>query len=81
MVAAPQPTLPCTAAALRGRLLHWYDSARRALPWRALPGETADPWAVLLSEVMLQQTTVATVRGRYADFLARFVTIMARAPG
>lgn len=72
MVAAPQPTLPCTAAALRGRLLHWYDSARRALPWRALPGETADPWAVLLSEVMLQQTTVATVRGRYADFLARF---------
>lgn len=72
MSAAPQPTLPCTAAALRGRLLHWYDRAKRSLPWRALPGEAADPWAVLLSEVMLQQTTVATVRGRYADFLARF---------
>ncbi len=72
MAAAAQPTLPCTAAALRAQLLHWYDRAKRSLPWRALPGETADPWAVLLSEVMLQQTTVATVRGRYAGFLARF---------
>ena len=72
MAMPPPPTLPCEPAQLRRRLLQWYDGARRRLPWRALPGEAADPWAVLLSEVMLQQTTVATVRGRYAGFLARF---------
>ena len=78
----PSPTLPAPPVQLRRRLLHWYDGARRRLPWRALPGETADPWAVLVSEVMLQQTTVATVRGRYAGFLARFpdAGTMARAP-
>jgi A/G-specific adenine glycosylase len=68
----PSPTLPCEPAQLRRRLLQWYDGAKRRLPWRALPGEASDPWAVLLSEVMLQQTTVATVRGRYDGFLARF---------
>jgi A/G-specific adenine glycosylase len=40
------------------RLLAWYDGARRRLPWRAEPGETADPYRVWLSEIMLQQTTV-----------------------
>lgn len=52
------------------------------MPWRALPGERADPWAVLVSEVMLQQTTVATVTPRYPAFLARFPTpaAMAAAP-
>ena len=53
-------------------LLDWYDRARRRLPWRAMPGEAVDPWTVLVSEIMLQQTTVATVRGRFAGFLARF---------
>jgi A/G-specific adenine glycosylase len=43
------------------RLLAWYDSNRRTLPWRAGPGETADPYRVWLSEIMLQQTTVKTV--------------------
>jgi A/G-specific adenine glycosylase len=52
---------------LSHRLLAWYDRHRRTLPWRALPGEAADPYRVWLSEIMLQQTTVATV-GRY--FLA-----------
>lgn len=82
MAPAPPPTLPAPAAQLRRKLLQWYDGARRRLPWRALPGETADPWAVLVSEVMLQQTTVATVRGRYAAFLARFpdAGTMAEAP-
>ena len=42
-------------------LLAWYDRHRRTLPWRALPGELADPYKVWLSEIMLQQTTVATV--------------------
>jgi A/G-specific adenine glycosylase len=82
MAAGPSPTLPCPAEQLRRRLLRWYDTARRRLPWRALPGEAAEPWAVLLSEVMLQQTTVATVRGRYGDVLARFpdARAMAAAP-
>jgi A/G-specific adenine glycosylase len=55
-------------------LLAWYDRTRRRLPWRALPGERADPWAVLVSEIMLQQTTVATVKGRFNGFLHRFPT-------
>ena len=40
-------------------ILAWYDRNRRAMPWRALPGVTADPYHVWLSEIMLQQTTVA----------------------
>ncbi len=51
-------------------LLAWYDISRRDLPWRALPGETPDPYSVWLSEIMLQQTTVAAVRSYYAKFLA-----------
>ncbi len=41
---------------LTHRLLRWYDAHRRVLPWRALPGETPDPYRVWLSEIMLQQT-------------------------
>ncbi|MBV9735090.1 MAG: A/G-specific adenine glycosylase [Acidisphaera sp.] len=53
-------------------LLAWYDRHRRALPWRALPGEAPDPYRVWLSEIMLQQTTAAAVRPYYERFLARF---------
>src|ERR1700733_9480504 len=53
-------------------LLAWYDRHRRVLPWRALPGEPADPYRVWLSEVMLQQTTVATVGPYFARFLERW---------
>ena len=53
-------------------LLAWYDRHRRALPWRALPGEAADPYRVWLSEVMLQQTTVAAVRPRFEAWTARW---------
>ncbi|WP_019013470.1 A/G-specific adenine glycosylase [Elioraea tepidiphila] len=60
-------------------LLAWYDRHRRDLPWRARPGEPADPYAVWLSEVMLQQTTVAAVGPRFARFLARFPTVEALA--
>ncbi|MBW6396614.1 A/G-specific adenine glycosylase [Roseomonas sp. HJA6] len=60
-------------------LLAWYDRHRRILPWRAGPGEARDPYRVWLSEVMLQQTTVATVGPRYARFLARFPTVTALA--
>ena len=53
-------------------LLAWYDRHRRAMPWRALPGEVPDPYRVWLSEIMLQQTTVAAVAPYYNRFLARF---------
>src|ERR1700724_141542 len=60
-------------------LLAWYDRHRRALPWRALPGERADPYRVWLAEIMLQQTTVKTVGPYYARFLARWPTLEALA--
>ncbi|MDB5535009.1 MAG: A/G-specific adenine glycosylase [Hyphomicrobiales bacterium] len=50
-------------------LLAWYDRHRRKLPWRALPGIMPDPYAVWLSEVMLQQTTVPAVKPYYERFL------------
>jgi A/G-specific adenine glycosylase len=60
-------------------LLAWYDRHRRRLPWRALPGECADPYRVWLSEIMLQQTTVATVGPYFARFLARWPDVEALA--
>jgi len=53
----------------------WGAAVRRDLPWRA----TRDPWAVLVSEAMLQQTQVARVAERFADLLARFPTPAAMA--
>ncbi len=63
-------------------LLRWYDRHRRHLPWRAAPGERADPYRVWLSEIMLQQTTVKAVAPYFARFLARWPTIedLAAAP-
>ncbi len=51
-------------------LLAWYDAHGRDLPWRVRPGSAvkADPYRVWLSEVMLQQTTVAAVKAYYARF-------------
>jgi len=64
------------------RLLAWYDRHRRHLPWRAGPGEIADPYRVWLSEIMLQQTTVATVGPYFRRFLERWPTVhdLAAAP-
>ncbi len=59
-------------AAIAPALLGWYDTHGRDLPWRARRGQAPDPYRVWLSEVMLQQTTVATVRSRFADFVARW---------
>lgn len=56
-------------------LLRWYDDNRRRLPWRTPPGTRPDPYHVWLSEVMLQQTTVAVVERYFARFLARFPTV------
>ena len=44
-----------------GRLLQWYDIQQRKLPWRAAEGQSADPYSVWISEIMLQQTQVQTV--------------------
>lgn len=68
-----------SAASLRRSLLAWYDAQRRELPWRAAAGEAADPYRVWLSEVMLQQTRVETVKGYYARWLERFPTLAALA--
>src|SRR5438552_15450746 len=57
-------------------LLAWYDRHRRVLPWRARAGESADPYRVWLSEIMLQQTTVKAVAPYYARFLDRFPSII-----
>ena len=56
---------------LRRRLLRWYRNAGRDLPWR----RTRDPYAILVSEVMLQQTQVSRVIPAYASFLKRFPTL------
>jgi A/G-specific adenine glycosylase len=60
-------------------LLAWYDRHRRSLPWRARPGETADPYRVWLSEIMLQQTTVAAVIPYFERFTTLFPTVHALA--
>ena len=64
-------------ADVSGALLTWYDGAARALPWRVSPseikrGKRPDPYRVWMSEIMLQQTTVATVTPRYEVFLTRW---------
>jgi len=61
------------------RLLAWYDRHRRTLPWRAPAGRRADPYVVWLSEIMLQQTTVATVGDYFRRFLERWPTVEALA--
>ena len=60
---------------LSGAALDWYDRHRRRLPWRAAPGERPDPYQVWLSEIMLQQTTVATVGPYFAKFVERWPTV------
>ena len=59
------------------RLLKWYEANRRDLPWRRARGSdrALDPYHVLVSEAMLQQTQVATVIPYYARFISRFPTI------
>ena len=60
-------------------LIAWYDRHRRRLPWRALRGETPDPYRVWLSEIMLQQTTVKAVAPYFTRFIARWPTVRALA--
>lgn len=60
-------------------LLDWYDTHGRDLPWRLKNGVRPDPYRVWLSEIMLQQTTVATVGPYFRDFTARWPTVEALA--
>lgn len=61
-------------------LLDWYDAHARTLPWRSPPGAPPpDPYRVWLSEIMLQQTTVAAVAPYFARFVARWPTVVALA--
>src|SRR5512140_1187861 len=60
-------------------LLAWYDRHRRVLPWRAPRGQTADPYRVWLSEIMLQQTTVKAVAPYFARLLDRWPDVRALA--
>jgi len=66
--------------AIAPQLLHWYDAHARDLPWRAPPGaNAAEPYRVWLSEIMLQQTQVASVIPYFAKFTARWPTVEALA--
>lgn len=56
-------------------LLNWYDREHRQLPWRASPGKAPNPYHVLLSEIMLQQTTVITVIGYFERFIEKWPTL------
>ncbi len=67
--APPQPPAASPPDVARP-LLAWYDANARDLPWRGKAGEKPDPYAVWLSEVMLQQTTVTAVKAYYGKFLA-----------
>ncbi|MBL4790810.1 MAG: A/G-specific adenine glycosylase, partial [Kordiimonadaceae bacterium] len=64
------------------KLLDWYDKNQRTLPWRATQGQRSDPYHVWLSEIMLQQTTVATVKSYFKKFLRLWPTVadLAAAP-
>lgn len=70
-----QPDVPI----LRERLLDWYFVCKRAMPWRAEIGKTPNPYHVLVSEFMLQQTTVQTVIPYFERFIERLPTIEALA--
>lgn len=76
-----------TQASIAPNLLDWYDRYARRLPWRVSPadravGERPDPYRVWLSEIMLQQTTVAAVKSYFEAFVARWPTVtdLAAAP-
>jgi A/G-specific adenine glycosylase len=67
--------VPNELADVRAALLAWYAGSKRDFPWR----RTSDPYAVLVSEVMLQQTQASRVVERFPRFMARFPTAQALA--
>jgi A/G-specific adenine glycosylase len=71
-VAVPVPPV---APELRGAILAWYDARARDLPFRA----SRDPWAILVSEAMAQQTQISRVVEKWGPFMATFPTVQALA--
>ncbi|HET9630672.1 MAG TPA: A/G-specific adenine glycosylase, partial [Novosphingobium sp.] len=72
MTASDDEICNSTAPALQA----WYAAHARRLPWRSPPGSASpDPYRVWLSEVMLQQTTVAAVQSYFALFISRWPTV------
>ena len=59
----------------QAKLLAWYDAHRRVMPWRATAGQRSNPYHVWLSEIMLQQTTVAAVGPYFIRFVGRWPTL------
>jgi len=74
----PHPTSSGDLKPLRKRLLHWYRRNKRGLPWR----NTGNPYRILVSEIMLQQTQVVTVIPYYRRFIKTYPTVasLAKAP-
>ncbi len=75
-----ETTKPKDAASFAHRLLEWYDVHARTMPWRVPPhdhlqGVRAEPYHVWLSEVMLQQTQVATVKAYFLKFISKWPTV------
>lgn len=69
--------MDASADTISARLLAWYDQQARALRWRSPPGTPPpEPYRVWLSEVMLQQTTVAAVGPYFAKFVTRWPTVL-----
>ena len=66
---------PGTIPAFQRRVVAWYRRHRRDLPWR----RTRDPYKILVSEIMLQQTQVERVAPKYREFLQRYPTVQALA--
>ena len=66
---------PARTHGYRQKLLAWFDAHKRDLPWR----RTRDPYAIWVSEIMLQQTRVAAVLEHYANWMRRFPTVAALA--
>ena len=66
---------PAARQTFRRRLLQWYDKNGRSLPWR----ETADPYHILVSEIMLQQTQVDRVLPKYREWLDKYPSFEALA--
>ncbi len=67
----PSQPAPDTVARVQRCILDWYIVEQRDLPWRS----TSDPYAILVSEIMLQQTQVERVLPKYQQFLATFPTL------
>jgi A/G-specific adenine glycosylase len=75
-VDSPETNYPQIAS----RLFAWYRTSARILPWRAPPGTSpTDPYRVWLSEIMLQQTTVAAVKPYFDEFTSRWPNVAALA--